>query len=141
MRAIAALSVLSAVGGMALAQDADDPLGERRALEPAALVHIQWMEDGPFVDRWYAWPLVEFDEPVPGLFNVLRDGKSGELSATLAVDCEARTSKWEGGVLYGSEMVGEDYFATRVPPEVARKIIERHCTGEPAQPGSGAGAA
>lgn len=31
-------------------------------------------------------------------------------------------------------MVGEDYFATRVPPEVARSVIERHCPGEPGQP-------
>ncbi len=137
MLAIAAIAAMSAIGGLALAQDADDPLGERRALDPEAIVHVQPMNDGPFFDRWYAWPLVEFDEPVPGLFNVLRDGKSGELSATLAVDCEARTSKWEGGVVYGSELVGEDYFATQVPPEVAHTIIERHCADAAAKSENG----
>lgn len=120
---------IAAACGLALAQNGDDPLGERRALDDGAIVHTERMEDGLYFDRWYVWPLVEFDEPVPGLYNVLRDGKSGELSATLAVDCEARTAKWEGGVLYGSEMVGQDDLDRIAPPEVARNVIERYCAG------------
>lgn len=120
---------VAAACGVALAQDEGDPLGERRALDDEAIVHTEYLEGGPYFDRWYAWPLVEFDEPVPGLYNVLRDGKSGELSATLAVDCEAGAAKWEGGVLDGSRMVGQDYFDRNVPSEVARNVIERYCAG------------
>lgn len=120
---------VAAACGVALAQDAGDPLGERRALDDEAIVHTEYLEGGPYFDRWYAWPLVEFDEPVPGLYNVLRDGKSGELSATLAVDCEAGAAKWEGGVLDGSRMVGQGYFDRNVPSEVARNVIERYCAG------------
>ena len=47
-----AIAAMCAIGGMALAQDADDRLGERRALDAEAIIHVQPLEDGPIFDRW-----------------------------------------------------------------------------------------
>ncbi|NZA24913.1 hypothetical protein H0E84_00800 [Luteimonas sp. SJ-92] len=121
------LLVLGGAAGSAQSHAQTDPLGDRPALDPDHLIFHEPMEDGIFSDNWYAYQLEEEDGPVAGLYVVVRDGKSGDFSASLSLDCANRSSTWEWGVLYGSELVGQDYFEQQVPPQVAQNALARYC--------------
>lgn len=120
--------VLVATAALARAQGTDDPPAARPELDPAHLVYTQPLGDGLYFDQWYAYPLTEFDEPMPSLYTVIRDGKSGDFAGTLSLDCAARSARWQGGVLHGTQLVDEAYFATRMPPQVVDKVVARYCS-------------
>lgn len=118
---------LATAGPLAQGQDRDGAAGGRPELDPAYLVYTQPLGDGLFFDQWYAYPLAGLDEPAPGLYTVIRDGKSGDFAGTLALDCVSRSARWQGGVLHGTQLVDEEFFATRMPAQVAGSVVARYC--------------
>ena len=83
-----------------------------------------------YSNSWHAYPLDLEEGSDSRSFMVVRDGKDANLTAKLTLDCTTKTSNWDWGLKYESEVVDEAFFSDSEqgpPKEVVANIINRYC--------------
>ena len=82
------------------------------------------MIGGPYSDDWY----ISGDLKKLNDIKVYRNGKSGELEATIQVDCELQSIAMKGkGLLYTSITLTKEETQEYFSKEITKAIIDKIC--------------
>lgn len=85
------------------------------------------IENGLYFDLWRAYPIDKDYSDDYYDFLVTREGKSGDFTGELSLNCKDKSEYWHWGVQYWSEIVKESFFRDEIPQDVVRNIIKKYC--------------
>ncbi len=87
-------------------------------------VYDEPLELPPYSDRWF----IEGDLSDLSQVNIIRDGKSGDLSAPISIDCKHKKFAVTGnGLLYTSMPISSSEVSQKISNDVIGAVIQKVC--------------